>query len=124
MPRVQIKEKKRVRLAKAPFRLTGAVFSGTGFVILAAGKGLEKIGRAMSMGKSSEWVSEADIGPDGKKIDWSKRDDVESKLSPGPKAKTINVFNENGEKAWSDDASVASTNVDSDLDEKAGEEFV
>lgn len=120
---VEVKEKKRVRLIKAPFRATAAVFAGTGLTIRAVGNGLCKVGKAVSMGKSSEWVSEADVGPDGKTIDWSKVG--QAAVAKGPSSpKTTEVCNEKSEKAWTDDASVASTDVESVVDEKAEKEFL
>lgn len=112
-----------MRLVKAPLRLGGAVFNGTGLIIGAVGKGFCKVGKAMSLGKSSEWVPEADVGAHGKKINWSKQGDAVNDHKSGPQPKAINVFNEKGEKAWDDTASVASTNVGSD-DEKSGKDFL
>lgn len=125
---VEIKEKKRVRVIKAPFRATGFVVAGTGLAIKAIGTGLCKAGKMVFMGNGSEWVAQADIGPDGKKIDWSKRpskDNLakERKLQQSQK-KMINIFNEKGEKTWSDGASVASTDVGSVYDEKTEKDFV
>lgn len=116
MPQVEIKEKKRTRVLKAPFRATGAILLGTGSVIKAIGNGISKLGGRAKMGSSSEWVDEADINSDGKRTDWSK-----------PRAehkRTVDVFNEKGEKSWSDEASVASTDVGSDFDEKIGADFL
>lgn len=118
MPCIEVKEKKRIRVIKAPFRFTGAVINGTGCVIKAAGRGVCKVGKALQMGQSSKWVLEADIGSDGK----VKAGPMEAE-SPSEK-KTIDVFNENGEKNWNDDASVASTDVGSDFNEKIGKDFV
>ena len=116
MPQVEIKEKKRIRVLKAPFRATGAIVLGTGLAIRAVGIGISKLGSKLQMGPSSEWVAEADIDSDGKKIDRSK---------PQPEQKKpIDVFNEKGEKNWSDGASVASTDIGSDYDEKSGKDFV
>ena len=124
MPCVELKEKKRVRLVKAPFRATGAVIGGTGSVISAVGRGVCKVGKAMQMGSSSQWVLEADMGADGKRIDWSKVEDSPVKVEKPSEKKMIDVFNEKGERNWSDGASVASTDIGSDFDEKSGKEFV
>jgi len=124
MPCVEVKEKKRVRVVKAPFRLTGAVISGTGSVIKVVGRGVYKAGKAMQMGSSSQWVPEADIGPDGKKIGSRKVKDGAVKVEKPGEKKTIDVFNEKGERNWSDGASMASTDVGSDFDEKTGKDFV
>jgi len=124
MPCVEVKEKKRVRVVKAPFRVTGAVISGTGSIIKIVGRGVCKVGKAMQMGPSSQWVLEADIGPDGKKIGTIKVKDDPVKVEKPSEKKTINVFNEKGERSWSDGASMASTDVGSDFDEKTGKEFV
>ncbi|KAK5073058.1 hypothetical protein LTR51_005700 [Lithohypha guttulata] len=122
MPMVEFREKKRVRLVKAPLRATAAVFAGTGLAIRAVGNGLCKVGKAVSMGKSSEWVSEADVGPDGKKIDWSKVGQAVDAKKPSS-SKITEMCNEKSEKTWGDDASVASTDVGSVVDEKAEKEF-
>lgn len=124
MPCVGVKEKKRLRLVKAPFRATGAVIGGTGFVIKAVGRGVCKVGKAMQMGPSSQWIPEGDIGPDENKIDWRKVKDVSVKVERPTERKTIDVFNEAGEKNWSDGASVASTDIGGDFDEKTGKDFV
>ncbi len=124
MPCVEVKEKKRVRLAKAPFRATGAVIQGTGSVIRAVGRGVGKFGTVMRMGPSSQWVAKADFGADGKKIDWSKVADSSVKAEEPGEKKPIDVFNKKGERQWSDSASVASTNIGSDFDEKTGKYFV
>lgn len=124
MPCVEIKEKKRLRFVKAPFRATSAIIGGTGVVIKAVGKGVCKVGRAMQMGPSSHWIPEGDIGPDRNKVGWKKVKDVSVKVRRPNEKKTIDVFNEKGERNWSDDASVASTDVGCDLDEKTGKDFV
>lgn len=116
MPQVEIKEKKRIRVLKAPFRATGAIVLGTGLAIKAVGTGISKLGSKLQMGSSSEWVAEADLGPEGKKIDRSK--------PQAEQKKPIDVFNEKGEKNWSDEASIASTDIGSDYDEKSRKEFV
>jgi len=121
---VEIKEKKRLRLVKAPFRATGAIIGGTGVVIKAVGRGVCKVGKAMKMGPSSQWIPEHDIGPDGNRTNWSKVKDVSMKVERPTARKTIDVFNEKGEKNWSGGASVASTDIGSDSDEKNGKDFV
>ena len=121
MPRVEVKEKKRIRVLKAPLRVTGAIMSGTGLAIQAIGNGLIKVGNKITTGPSSEWVPEADVDLNGKKIDRSKTLS-EQKLNGG--TKHIDVFNEKGERNWSDGASVASTDVGSEYDEKSGKDFV
>lgn len=123
MPMVLVKEKKRARIIKAPFRATGAVIGLGGFAIKVVGKGVCKLGRAMSMGPSSEWVPQADVGAEGKKIDWSKVRHV-LPVEGLIEENTVDVFNEKGERKWNDDASVASTDVASEMDEKSGKEFV
>ena len=121
MPRVEIKEKKRVRVLKAPLRATGAILLGTSLAMQAVGNGLTKVGNKISMGPSSEWVAEVDIDSSGKKINRSKYP-AEQKL--GDKKRYIDIFNEKGQRNWSDGASIASTDVGSDYDEKSGKEFV
>ena len=117
MPMVEVKERKRVRVAKAPFRTIGFMVSGVGFVVRAAAHGVVKIGDAVKMGKSSEWVPEGDV-VNGKKVDWSRvfenerRDKlvkIERNQKNASSGMKVKVFNENGEKVWKDDDSVAST---------------
>lgn len=119
MPMVEVKEKKRARLAKAPLRVAAMPLIVTGLGVKALGKGLHKIGSVMQMGSATKWVPEADMGADGKPIDWSK---VKDPLKF--EKKTIDVFNEKGERNWSDTASAASTDVASAYDEKSEKEFL
>ena len=120
MPRVEIKEKTSKRIVKAPFRATGAILLGTGHAIKAVGHGIGRVGHVLKMGPSSEWVAEVDVGPDGKKKDYSKKI-----VKPEqPAKKTMTVFTEKGGKTWDDGASVASTDVSSTYDEKHDKEFV
>ena len=126
MPMVELKEKKRLRVAKAPFRIIGFAISGVGTAVRGGGHGVAKLGDAAKLGKSSEWVPEADV-KDGKKVDWSAKWEKErkdklvkieknEKKSAGPK-----VFNEKGEKLWKDDDSIASTTMGEEVSEKVRE---
>ena len=123
MPMVEIKERKRVRVAKAPFRTIGFVVSGVGLVVRAAAHGVVKLGDVAKMGKGSEWVPEGDV-VDGKKVDWSsvfekeRRDKlikIERNERNGGSGVTVKVFNEKGEKVWKDDDSVASTTLGAEV---------
>ncbi len=130
IPMVEIKERKRVRVAKAPFRAVGLMVGGVGLAIRSVGHGVAKLGDLAVMGPSSEWVPEADVGANGKKIDWFKRFDQEHKdrlskierAQAGAQSKSVvqsatKVFNEKGEKLWKDDDSIASTRAGSDEEE-------
>lgn len=121
MPMVEIKERKRVKIAKAPFRGIGLAISGVGLTVRAVGQGVAKLGSAVKMGPSSQWVPEGDV-VDGKVVNWAKVFDEEKKqiklkveretggAAHGQKKQTtVKVFNEKGEKLWKDDDSVAST---------------
>ncbi|KAJ9618115.1 hypothetical protein H2204_013162 [Knufia peltigerae] len=111
MPMVKVKERKRVRVAKAPFRAVGYAFQGVGVAVSGVARGLEKIGEIGKMGKSAEWVPEADV-LDGKKVGWEKKEkelEKRVKMEQAEKKVEYKVFNEKGEKTWKDDDSVAST---------------
>ncbi|KAI1626336.1 hypothetical protein EDD37DRAFT_339959 [Exophiala viscosa] len=121
MPMVEIKERKRVRVAKAPIRTVAAAISGVGHVVRAVGHGVVKLGELGKLGKSSEWIPEPDV-VDGKKVDWADilKQQSADKVLRAEKAKKqvqAKVFNEKGEKVWADDDSVASTTA-------GGEEWV
>lgn len=120
MPMVEVKERKRVRIAKAPFRGIGLAISGVGLTVRAVGHGVAKLGSAIKMGPSSQWVPEADI-VDGKVTDWAKvwndeKEQIKLKVESqiGKKHAPVKVFNEKGEKLWKDDDSIASTQAGSD----------
>jgi hypothetical protein len=106
MPMVKIKERKRVMIAKAPFRGVGLLVGGTGAAIRSVGHGLCLLGNKVKMGKSSDWVAEADV-KDGKV--------VKNNTDAVPAAKTeVKIFNEKGEKLWKwedDDASTTAGSV-------------
>ena len=112
MPMVQIKEKKRVKVLKAPFRGAAAVVGGVGLTVRGVGKGLCWISDKVRMGPSGgEWVAEADLPKDARveNVDTSEK-------------KEIKIFNEKGGKAWKDDDG-ASTTADSIFDEKIAKDF-
>ena len=105
MPCVKVKEKKRVTIAKAPFRGVGLLVGGTGAAVRSVGQGLSILGHKLKMGKSSEWIPEADV-QDGKVSKKYATSDV--------KKEEIKVFNERGEKLWKwedDDASTTAGSV-------------
>lgn len=123
MPMVEVKERKRVKIAKAPFRGIGLAITGVGATVRAVGHNVAKLGSAVKMGPSSRWVPEEDVTEDGKIIDWAKVWDdekkqiklkVEAQMKQGAGGSrkmpaVVKVFNEKGEKLWRDDDSVAST---------------
>lgn len=122
---VKIKERKRVRVAKAPFRAVGYAVQGVGVAVSGVARGLEKIGEMGKMGKSAEWVPEADV-LDGKKVGWEAKQkelDKRVKMERAEKKIEYKVFNEKGEKAWKDDDSVASTTKGSDTEVVLEKEF-
>ncbi|KIW13943.1 hypothetical protein PV08_06724 [Exophiala spinifera] len=125
MPMVKIKERKTVRVAKAPFRAAGYAVQGVGVAVSGVARGLEKIGEMSKMGKSAEWVPEADV-LDGKKVGWqAKQKELAKRVKMEKAAKKVDykVFNEKGEKTWKDDDSVASTAKGSDAELVLEKEF-
>lgn len=105
MPMVKVKEKKRVKIAKAPFRGVGLLVGGTGAAVRGIGQGLSMLGHKIKLGNSSEWIPEADVkgGRVGKKY-----------TTPEVKKDEIKIFNEKGEKMWKwedDDASTTAGSV-------------
>lgn len=117
MPMVEIKERKRVRIAKAPLRSVGFVVGGMGLAIRSVGHGVLKLGDLVALGKSSEWVPEADV-VDGKKVNWSKVFEKEhkdrlSKIEKAQQKVPVKVFSEKGVNLWKDDDSDASTEAGS-----------
>jgi len=122
---IEIKEKKRTTFVKAPFRLTAAVFNGTGHMLKGVGRGIQKVGRVVKMGPSSEWVPEFDVGVNGKKIDWDVVEkNRDAKITSATPKKVVDVFNEKGQRAWSDKDSLASTEAGAEYDEKTNKEFI
>jgi hypothetical protein len=119
MPMVHIKEKKRIQVVKAPFRGVAAVIGGTGLAIKGVGKGLCWVSEKVQMGKSGEWVAEADLDKDGKIKGNGKKDCGVT----GTEKKEIKIFNEKGEKTWKDDDDTASTTAGSIYDEKTVKVF-
>ena len=76
---IQVREPRRVRVAKIPLRTASLAISTVGLTIKAVGHGLVKVGDVMSMGKSSEYVPSGDVDvKSGKKIHWGKMFQKES----------------------------------------------
>jgi len=120
MPAVQVKEKKTVTVAKAPFRAVGLVIGGTGLAIKSIGHGLYSIGTKVKMGSRSEWIPEADVVvKNGKKVKASS-----VVVDKGNKTE-IKIFDEKGRKLWKDDDSDSGTLSCSTYatDEKLEKEF-
>lgn len=109
MPMVQIKERRRIRVVKAPFRAVAAVVGGTGFVFKQIGKGISNAGKGLKMGQSSQWVPEADVDASGKKIDWAQKERKEARVDRKAVKKPAKIIDEKDEKLWDDAASDAST---------------
>lgn len=122
MPMVQIKERRRIRVVKAPFRAAAAVIGGTGFVLKQVGKGISNMGKALKMGPSKEWIPEADVDASGKKIDWAQkeRDEVDQKAVKKP----AKVIEEKNEKLWDDAASDASTEAGAETSDEKFKDFL
>ena len=72
-------------------------------------QGLCWVGEKVSMGKSGQWIAEADLDEDGK--------------IKGKGKKEVKIFNEKGEKMWKDEDDTASTTAGSIYDEKVAKEF-
>jgi len=116
---VLIKEDKRRRVVKAPFRGIAAVVKGTGLAMCGIGRGLCAVGNKVKMGNSSEWIPK-DGTKDGKRI---KSEISKPVVFDGGARTKITIFNEKGEKMWKDDDSVASTTAGSTFEEKSTKEF-
>jgi hypothetical protein len=69
---VQIRERRRVQVAKFPLRTASFAVTSVGLAIKGVGKGLVKVGDLMAMGKSSEFVPTPDLDSTGKRIHWAK----------------------------------------------------
>lgn len=124
MPMVQIKEKRTVRVIKAPFRVVGTVISTAGLALHQVGKGVSKVGKAVKMGSSSEWVLEADVDTNGKKIDWTKETRHDTKINRKEVEKPKTTANEKNEKIWDDAASDASTEAEPEVFDEKAKEFL
>ncbi|EXJ83144.1 hypothetical protein A1O1_06763 [Capronia coronata CBS 617.96] len=136
MPMVKVKERKTVRVMKAPFRTVGFAVQGAGLAVRAVGHGVAKLGELGRLGKGSEWVPEADV-VNGKKVDWPAVFKKEGEAKDAKLAKAIEaqkkavdeaeadeIFNEKADKVWKDDDSAASTTGGDcfvDTDEKVRE---
>lgn len=111
---VHIKEKKRVKLAKAPFRGAAAVVGGVGLGVKGVGKGLCWISDKVRMGPSGgQWIAEADL----------PKADAAATVGGGGEKRDIKIFNENGEKVWKEDDDAQSTAAGSIFDEKIVKDF-
>ena len=108
---IYVKEKKRITVAKAPFRLLGATVRGTGYAISDIGSVLAWVGDKVSLGSSGKYVAEEDY--------YSQKETV--RPATAGKA-TFKIFNEKGEKAWKDDDQ-SSTTAASIFDEKTEKHF-
>lgn len=113
MPSTEVKERKTVRVIKAPFRTVGFVVQCAGLTVGAVGHGVAKVGELTRLGKSSEWVLDGDM-VNGKKVSWpavfEKQGHAEdARIDKAKNAALVKVFNEKGEKTWKDDDSAAST---------------
>ncbi|KIW22541.1 uncharacterized protein PV07_12419 [Cladophialophora immunda] len=77
MPMVQVKESRRLRIAKFPLRTAGSAISGVGLALKTVGHGVAKLGDIASMGKAAEWVPSGDVAIEKngkmKKIDWTAK---------------------------------------------------
>ena len=128
MPSVAITEPTSKRIVKSPFRLVGHTISGTGKVIASVGHGLGAVGRKMTMGRSKEWVPEADICYDKKGRPSKKKGaDTSNSGNGGELARTasrdsekreVKVFDDKGRRLWGDEDSIASTQDGEWVDEK------
>jgi hypothetical protein len=119
MPAVEVKERKRVTVAKAPFRAVGFAIGGTGQVIKIVGQGLSKLGNKVKMGSRSEWVLEADVVvKNGRYVKKGVGVDVNER------GKTeIKIFDAKGNRLWKNDDGDASTTAGSIFDEKVAKEL-
>ena len=117
---VLIKEKKRVKILKAPFRGVAAVVSGTGSAVKDVGKGLCWIGERVKLGPSGgQWIPEEDVGKDGK-VKANVKPTVKKVGVVGhtTKKKEMKTLNEKGETTWKGEDDLASTRAESFFDEK------
>lgn len=128
MPSIAVTEALTIRLVKSPFRLLGGTVSGTGAVIRGIGQGLNRVGDKMKMGRSKQWVAEADVRFDGRGKAWHKDDlkvrsggrlgssvDVREMQTEYVK-REVKVFDEKGRRLWGDEDSLASTEGGSVVD--------
>ncbi|KAG9787314.1 hypothetical protein KCU88_g2066, partial [Aureobasidium melanogenum] len=133
MEMVEVKERKTVRVVKAPFRVVGTVVSTTGLTLRQIGHGVAKLGELTKLGKSSKWVAKQDL-VNGKKVNWTDAFKKEGQLKDAQldeairnanaaavKKTPVQIFNKTGQKIWEDTDSVASTAALSDED---GDDFV
>ncbi|RMZ76283.1 hypothetical protein DV737_g4882, partial [Chaetothyriales sp. CBS 132003] len=123
MPCVKVVESLPKRAFKLPFRATGEVIQGTGSIIKAIGLGIAKAGKALKMGRSTEWILEADVKLiNGKYVKATDglggAGDNGVTLTPRKATREIKVFNEKGSRLWKDDDWDARTEKGSLLDEK------
>ena len=87
---VEVKEKKSVKVLKAPFRGIGFVIEGTGRAVRGAGKGLCWLGEKVSMYSDKDrWVSEREVVHGGK---------PRAQVTIVTKKENVKIFNEKGEK--------------------------
>lgn len=120
MAMVLVKEKRRYFIVKAPFRATAAVVHGVGSVVKHVGRGICKVGEVIKLGPGSEWIPEADIDANGKKIDWSRRMRA---LAKGAREDVTTPPTKKCD-AWDDGASVASTQAGSEKVDDKMKEFL
>lgn len=102
--------------------MLGGTVSGTGAVLKGIGHGLTHVGDKMKMGKSKQWVPEADVKFNVSEKAWHKD---HSKVQGGGRLGTFvedvekretKVFDEKGRRLWGDEDSLASTEGGSAVD--------
>ena len=122
-----VTENNITHVVKAPFRLVGSCVSGTGKGIAAIGRGIAHVGEKAKLGKSKEWVPEADVRYDGKGKAYRKDDKKMTTKSTTTTTtaqaeaeykREVKVFDEKGRRLWGDEDSLASTEGGSVVDEK------
>lgn len=124
MPMIRIKERKQVRVAKAPFRAIGGVILTAGLLLTAIGMGVSKLGMVTKMGSSSKWISKADVEARGKQVACDAKPQQASAKDRKQVTKVLKVTDEKSEKFWDDAASEASTEAGSESSHDKMKDFV
>jgi hypothetical protein len=141
MPMVALHEPTAKKVLLSPLRVTGATIRGVGYITMGIGRGVHWIGGKVSVRRSekqkymleADWLEAEEVKHKAKEEKKKQKQQKKEKknccaASIRTPAKVLgsdfNIFNEKGEKTWSDaEDDTASTVATSMVDEKVEKEF-
>jgi hypothetical protein len=131
MPMVPIREPTVKKILLSPLRGTGALIQGVGHLTMGMGKGMKWVGKKVGCkrGEKGKWISQVEWEDRMREVEALRKQGTVRKDSgirgDDTKVGEFSVYNERGEKTWTDvDGDAESTIAGSEVDEKAGKEWV